>query len=256
MASDDTKEVLEQILAQLYSEQAGTATTADGAYLIAEDGQLLGKLNDNAYDQESILNQYGPFGSEYSTTSIFNKYSPYGSEYGALSISNPYCTTPPKLYLGGQFIAYVSANQYMNPRISPEAFLYTITNDMAGALTGNFIETEGQARQQKKESYIESQDGAFLGKLTPNKFDNETIFNRFGPYGNKFSQNSFLNKFSPYGNQFSQLSAFNRMAKSPPMIYKNGAFVAYLTKNTMLSPRIDPDEIFDWASRNVSKFNG
>jgi hypothetical protein len=252
MASDDTKDVLEQILAHLYAEQAGTAATTSGAYLIAEDGQLLGKLNNDAYDQESILNQYGPFGSQYSNTSIFSKYSPYGSEYGALSIHNPYCTTPPKLYLSDQFFAYVSVNQYVNPRISPEAFLYTISNNMAGAVAGNFIESEGQARQQNKDSFIEAQDGVFLGKLTSNKFDSETIFNRFGPYGNKFAQNTFLNKFSSYGSQFSQLSAYNRMATSPPMIYKDGSFVAYLTKNTKFSPRVDPEEIFDWASRNIS----
>lgn len=254
MASDSTKEVLEQILAQLYSEQAVVAATTNGAYLMAQDGQMLGKLNTNKFDQESILNQYGPFGSEYSNTSIFNKYSPYGSEYGAFSIRNPYCTTPPKLFLNAAFFAFVSANQYIKPRISPEAFLYTIENDMPSALAGNFIKSEGDARQVIGESFLEAQDGVFLGRLTPNKFDTESIFNRYGPYGNKFSQTSFLNKFSPYGNQFSQLSAYNRMANSPPKIFKNGSHVGFLTKNSMIHKRVDPDEIFDWASNNISKY--
>lgn len=255
MASDDTKEVLEQILAELYAEQAGSTNVSSDTYLIAEDGQFLGKLNNNIYEQDSILNQYGPFGSPYSNTSIFNKFSPYGSEYGLLSINNPYCSTPPKLFLKSKFFAYISANQYIHPRISPEAFLYTIENNMDDAIAGNFIESESHARQKNKESYIEAQNGVFLGKITPNKFDNESIFNRFGPYGNKFSQESFLNKFSPYGSQFSQLSAYNHVASSPPKIFKKGVFVAYLTKNKMLSPRIEPDDIFDWASRNISKFN-
>lgn len=256
MSSDSTKDVLEQILAQLYAEQAESATVNNGSYLIAEDGQLLGKLNNNQYDQESILNQYGPFGSEYSNTSIFNNYSPYGSEYGAYSISNPYCSTPPKLYINGSFHAYVSSNQYVSPRISPEAFFYSLKNDPSSAAMGHFVENEAEARQQSGESFIQAQDGIFLGKLTPNKFDSESIFNKYGPYGNKFSQTTFLNKFSPYGQQFSQFSAYNSLANSPPCIYLKGKFVGYLTKNNMLSPRVDPDDIFDWASSNVSKFNG
>ena len=251
MSSDKTKEVLEQILAQLYADQVSSTSSVNGSYLIAEDGQILGKLNSNKYDQDSIVNQYGPYGSKYSNTSIFNDYSPYGSRYGALSISNPYCTTPPKLFLGGKFVAYVSANQYLNPRISPEAFIYTIENDMASALIGKFIESEGRARQESGQSFIEAQDGVFLGKLTPNKFDSESIFNHFGPFGNKFSPTTFLNKYSPYGNQFSHLSAYNSMALSPPKIFVNGIFIGYLTKNSTLNPRIDPDEIFDWAVRNV-----
>lgn len=256
MSSDSTKELLEQILAQIHSEQALEATPNNGTYLQAQDGQLLGKLNTNQYDQESILNQYGPFGSEYSNTSIFNKYSPYGSEYGAYSVNNPYCSVPPKLFINGVFRFHVSANPYVTPRISPDSFLYTLESDPAAAARGEFVENEAEARQQRGESFIQAQDGVFLGKLTPNQFDSESIFNKFGTYGNKFSQTTFLNKFSPYGQQFSQLSAYNSMASSPPQIFHKGQFVGYLTKNMRLSPRIDPDEIFEWASANVSRFNG
>jgi hypothetical protein len=254
MATDDTKDVLEQILAQLYADQSNVSPTKKGAFLIAEDDQLLGNLNNNQYDQDSILNQYGPFGSQYSNTSIFNKYSPYGSEYGSYSINNPYCSTPPKLFLNGSLFAHISANQYVNNRISPKAFIYTIENNMAEAIAGNFIESEGDARQINGDSYIEAQDGVFLGKLTPNQFESDSIFNKFGPYGNKFSQSTFLNKFSNYGNQFSQLSANNVMANSPPKIYVKGKFSGYLTKNKVLSPRIDPNDLFEWAANNISKF--
>ena len=36
-----------------------------------EDGQLLGKITNNKNDNDSILNEYGPYGSLYSPTSIF-----------------------------------------------------------------------------------------------------------------------------------------------------------------------------------------
>jgi hypothetical protein len=255
-SSDKTKEVLEQILAELYAEEAKDTQINDGSYLVAEDGQLLGKINTNPYDTESILNEYGPFGSQYSATSIFNEYSQYGSQYGFYSINNPYCTQPPKLYINGRLLGLVSANSHVPNRISPEAFLYTLRNDLNDLLQGRLIESESHARQLSGDSYIEAADGTFLGSLNPNKFDTESIFNQFGSYGNKFSQVSILNKFSDYGNQFSQLSPFNKFSNTPPKIFLKGNFYAYLTVNTMLRPNIQPDEIFEWAQKNVRKSYG
>lgn len=253
-SSDRTKELLEQMLAQLYEEQAKQTHVHGGSYLMAQDGQLLGKITDNLYDTDSILNQYGPYGSQYSTTSIFNPYSQYGSEYGTYSINNPYSTSPPKLIINGGLIGYVSANPHIANVISPEAFLYTLENDIHSLLAGQVIESETQARQLAGESFIEAQDGTFLGKISPNRFDTHSIFNQFGPYGNKFSQTSIFNKFSNYGNQFSQLSPFNKFSRTPPRVFVKGEFVAYLTVNTLLQPRIDPMDILDWAEKNVNKF--
>jgi hypothetical protein len=253
-SSDKTKELLEQVLLQLYSEQAQGKKATNGSYLIAHDEQFLGKINDNAYDNESILNDYGPYGSEYSNTSIFNPYSPYGSEYGAFSVSNPYCSTPPKLFINGNFQGHVSVNQYVQQRIPTEAFLYTLKNNIQALLSGRIIKSESQARQLSNDSYIEAGDGTFLGKLNPNRFDNESIFNSFGPYGNKFSQLSIFNKFSNYGSQFSMLSPFNNFSNNPPKLYANGKFVAYLTTNQFLNPRLHPDELLDWAEKNVRKY--
>ncbi len=251
--SDKTKEVLEQILAQLYSEQAQKSKVLNGSYLIAQDRQFLGRINNNHYDTESIINQYGPFGSQYSSTSIHNAYSQYGSQYGAYSLNNPYCTQPPKLFLNERFIGYITANQHITDRISAEAFLYALENDLPALLKGKRLKPESKARQLIGESYIETQDGTFLGKLNPNQFDQESIFNQFAPYGNKFSQSSIFNKFSPYGNQFSKLSAYNKFTRSPPRIIVEGSFFAYLTVNKTIKPRIDPSGLLNWAEKNVSK---
>lgn len=251
---DKTKELLEQMLAELYSDQARESQINNGSYLIAQDGKLLGKITDNKYDADSILNEYGPYGSPYSGTSIFNQYSNYGSEYGQNSINNPYCSKPPKLIINGQFIGYVTANHLITNSISPEAFLYTLKNDLHSLMSGHIISSEEEVRQLKKESFIQAEDNVFLGKLTPNSFDSESIFNKFGQYGNQFSPISIFNKFSNYGNQFSQLSPFNKFSNTPPKVYLNGNFVAYLTANPMMKPRIDPDDIFQWAEEHVSKF--
>ncbi len=253
-SSDKTKELLEQLLSQLYAEQSTEKKVNNGSYLIAQDDQFLGKINDNAYDNESILNEYSPYGSKYSSTSIFNEYSPYGSKYGAYSINNPYCSNPPKVYINGIFKGHVSVNQYVTQRIPTAAFLSPFINNIQHLLLRNIIESASQARQLTKASYIEAGDGSFLGKLTPNKFDNDSIFNSFGPYGSKFSQFSIFNNFSNYWGQFSQLSPFNNFATNPPKLYVNGKFVAYLTTNPSLEPRLHPDDLFNWAERNVSKY--
>lgn len=72
------------------------------SFIIANDGQFLGKLCLNIYDPESILNMYGLYGNPYSVTSINNKYSMYGSQYSSLSPFNPYTTTPPAIFLRGK----------------------------------------------------------------------------------------------------------------------------------------------------------
>jgi hypothetical protein len=53
--------------------------------------------------------------------------------------------------------------------------------------------------------------------------------------------------FGPYGNGVSALSAFNASATKPPVITKNGKRVAYLTRNTLLEPRVDPAELLAWV---------
>ena len=68
---DNTKKLLEEMLAELYTEQAKEQGQYGKSYLIAQDSQFLGKIIENRYDKDSILNKYGPYGSRYSTTSIF-----------------------------------------------------------------------------------------------------------------------------------------------------------------------------------------
>ena len=43
------------------------------------------------------------------------------------------------------------------------------------------------------ESYLIGQDGQLLGKLT-NKYDRDSIYNKYGPYGGKYSTTSIFNK--------------------------------------------------------------
>jgi hypothetical protein len=256
MTADNTKALLEQLLTQLYEEQSITPPLNKTSFLESENGQFLGEITTNKVKQESILNQYGPYGSSYSTTSIFNKYSDYGSSYGSNSIHNPYCATPPKFISKGKLVGRVTNNKSIIDRVSTDAFLYTLKNDTGNLVNGVLIKSEIDSRILRNESFIQSGDGQFLGKLTPNVYDNESIFSKFGKYGNKFSQESIFNRFSKYGNEFNTLSPYNQFSNNPPKIYLNGKFVAHLTKNTQLTPSVHPEEIFDWAQKNVSKNDG
>ena len=91
------------------------------SFLVANDGQYLGKLTFNRYDSESIYNPYGSYGSRYSSTSIFNPYSSYGSRYSSLSPFNPYTSTPPTIYMYGQDVGLLTKNRYLGPYgVDPE----------------------------------------------------------------------------------------------------------------------------------------
>lgn len=48
----------------------------------------------------------------------------------------------------------------------------------------------------------------YLGKLTTNRFDLDSVFNEYGIYGSEFSINSIWNKFGTYGSEYSIYSVF------------------------------------------------
>lgn len=90
--------------------------------LVAADGKLLGNVNKNPYDTDSITNPYGPYGNPYSADSLFNEYGSYGNPYSALSPYNEFSRTPPYFVRDGKTIAYLTVNQFISPRVDPKQF--------------------------------------------------------------------------------------------------------------------------------------
>ena len=128
--SDRTKELLEQLVAELHAEEQTVRPASMGdAYLLAGDGQYLGKITSDRSDPDALTNPYGRYGSRYSPLSIFNHSSPYGSREGAFSIHNPHCTTPPELYLQGKAAGRVTANKELPDAIDSEKFLSQLETD-------------------------------------------------------------------------------------------------------------------------------
>lgn len=115
-----------------FPNQAPTAATAiddlvtrlEGSVIIAEDGQFLGRITTNDFASDSILNEYGRYGSEVSLVSIFNTYAKYGNEYSRLSPFNPTSRTPPKIVSrSGHFLGYLTKNEAMTPAIDPHLLI-------------------------------------------------------------------------------------------------------------------------------------
>ena len=92
-------------------------------------------------------------------------------------------------------------------------------------------------------SGVYAANGQFLGTVSNDACDSESIASWTGPYGNIISRTCLWNIGGEYGSSTDAMSAYNASAKKPPSIYVDGAFRSYVTKNTSLSPRTDPDDL-------------
>ena len=122
-----------------------------GMDIFAQDGkhQYLGYIIPNPYHEDSIINDYGAYGSLYSSTSIRNPYSPYGSAYGSYSAYNPYGQSPPIIYRwnGSSFspVAYLTKNHYLvNTTVDPDGLIqYLLSVTPAPTATPTITPTPG-----------------------------------------------------------------------------------------------------------------
>jgi len=74
-------------------------------------------------------------------------------------------------------------------------------------------------------------DGTYLGKITWNRLDSDSIGNEIGSYGSPISHTSIFNEIGAYGSQISSQSPFNELALNPPAIVLDGKVIGYLTVN-------------------------
>ena len=120
-------ELLATIGNRSFAETLSTDNLLD-SQLRTPSGVFLGNVNRNPFDNDSLSNQYGPFGNRYGPESIFNQYSQYGSPYGSESPYNKFSTTPPIFVKGGESLGYLTVNQYLTPRLDPDEFIRWLGN--------------------------------------------------------------------------------------------------------------------------------
>jgi len=70
--------------------------------------------------------------------------------------------------------------------------------------------------------YIVARDGTYLGNLSANRFDPNSVSNPWGQFGSPYSPTSINNKFSPWGSPYSPVSVNNPFTTSAPVIVVPG----------------------------------
>jgi hypothetical protein len=94
--------------------------------------------------------------------------------------------------------------------------------------------------------YSDEDKRVYLGKLTTDKYDSESVFNEYGTYGSKYDALSIWNDYGLYGGKYSSYSAFNKYALSPPFIVDSeGYLVGRVTTNSFLEGAINPNELYN-----------
>lgn len=153
---------------------------------------------------------------------------------------------------------------YINPEYLAKKYnMNVVVSEFNGLFYPNFVNTSNTIAQpsvpknnnaansstvlnQANVYYIYSDDGKnqYLGKITTNSFDAESIWNTVSKYGNNVNINNIWNNVGTYGNSTSMYSTSATLATHPPKIYdSNGNFVAYLTENTAKYPRYTKSQL-------------
>jgi hypothetical protein len=97
---------------------------------------------------------------------------------------------------------------------------------------------------------IVSPDGTFLGEITFNSYDSNSISNKYGNYGSPYSQTSIFNEYGKYGSPYGQNSPFNEYSNIPPKIMKNNQFLGYLSVNEYLPNIINTMDFINWFNKH------
>jgi hypothetical protein len=65
---------------------------------------------------------------------------------------------------------------------------------------------------------IDRQTGKYLGNLSANQYDPNSVSNPYGRYGSEYSADSINNPYGQYGSRYSNDSPNNPYATNPPAI--------------------------------------
>jgi hypothetical protein len=65
---------------------------------------------------------------------------------------------------------------------------------------------------------VDGETGKYLGNLSTNRYDPNSVSNPYGRYGSRYSPDSINNPYGQYGSRYSPDSARNPYALSPPVI--------------------------------------
>lgn len=64
----------------------------------------------------------------------------------------------------------------------------------------------------------DSQSGEYLGNLSSNKYDPDSVHNEYGVHGSEYSPTSINNPYSKWGSPYSNQSVNNEFATQAPIL--------------------------------------
>jgi hypothetical protein len=124
----------------------------------------------------------------------------------------------------GVFLGRLSANPYITTSTAnaygPYGSVYSATSiknpySQYGSTTSPVSVANPYATAAPK---IIATDGTYLGKLSANPYDPQSIANPYGKFGSPYSPTSVNNPYSIYGSPYSPVSPKNPFAIKPPIL--------------------------------------
>ncbi len=67
---------------------------------------------------------------------------------------------------------------------------------------------------------VDPSTGKYLGNLSSNQYDPNSVSNPYGKYGSKYSPDSINNEYGTYGSEYSNSSVNNPYATNAPEVSK------------------------------------
>ena len=84
----------------------------------------------------------------------------------------------------------------------------------------------------------------YLGCLSCNEYESDSIANQYGTYGSKYSADSLLNPYGNFGSKYSSYGACNPYASDPPVVVDSqGNFYGRLTVNLYHPQRMQDEAV-------------
>jgi hypothetical protein len=153
--------------------------------------------------------------------------------------------------LAGRIVAWESSDPAV-ATVSPSGLVQavavgastvTATSEGKPGTAGILVIPEGGGPpnlcQQIAGASVIAYDGQFLGRLA-GELNSESIYNDLGPYGSTLSPTSIYNDLGQYGGKLSSMSPFNELASNPPILVRDGNFLAYFTVNQFKNAGSEP----------------
>ena|SRR5947207_8138919 len=94
----------------------------------------------------------------------------------------------------------------------------------------------------------------YLGCLSCNNYQSDSVLNKFGAYGSRFQSESIFNTYGSFGSRYSSNSPCNPYASDPTVIVdEDGNFYGRLTVNLMHPQLVRNESLQAWIKGVCAK---